>query len=190
LADRLTLYLAKSIAWFIGESVPALDGSYVTSPSFDYDQKPDPSNPRDKVKRLLPFVGVDMMNDERTPFTVSSNILYEANIVFNIGVYGSGYSDLLNLTSDVKQALAGAAHPVSNKVGVPLYDFGVPSGTFFDLVDAVAIFDPGITNYLGPTGVEQFNNLKHRSLTPVTFSAFKDKDAELLENLGNISIND
>lgn len=189
MADRLTLYLAKSVAKYLGDNVSGLDAAYVTNPDFDYDQKPDPSNPSQKIPRDLPFIGIDVVEDMRLPFTVG-NILYEANVIFNIGVYGAGYSSLLNVTGDMKQALAIAAHPVSSEVGIPLYDFATPSGTFYDLVGAVEIFDFGITNYFGPESAAEYGNWKHRSMTPVTFSAFKDKNATLLENLGNININD
>lgn len=187
--DRLTLYLAKSVAKHLGDNVSGLDAAYVTTPDFDYDKKPDPTNPRERIQRPLPFVGIDIVLDGRPPFTMG-NILVEANITFNIGMYGSGYSELLNATSDMKQVLAEAQHPVSAEVGVPLYDFGTPSGVFYDLVGAVEIFDFGTTNYFGPSDTSQFANWKNRSITPVTFSAFKDKSATLLESLGNININD
>ena len=190
MVDRLTLYLAKSIAKHLEDNVAGLDDAYVVSADFDYDKKPDPTNPREKITRALPFVGIEIVEDERTPFSMSANILYEANMIFNIGMYASNVTPLLNFTGDMKQILVGAVHPVSGEVGIPLFDFGTPSGVFFDLVGAVEIFDPGISNYFGPSGTEEFNNRKHRSTTPVTFSAFKDKNAILLENLGNININD
>lgn len=190
MADRLTLYLAKSIAKYLGDNVSGIDAAYVTTPDFDYDQKPDPSNPRERIVRPLPFIGVDIINDERSPFTMSANILVEANMLFAIGVYAEGYSPLLNFTGDTKQALSNAAHPVSSEIGIPLYDFGTPSGTFYDLVGAVEIFDFGVTNYFGPSETSEFANWKNRSVTPITLSAFKDKNAELLESLGNININD
>jgi len=188
--DRLTLYAAKSIAKLLGDTVPGIDAAYITSSDFDYDKKPNPSNPRDTILRALPFIGVGVVSDDNVPFTVSANILYERNMVFNVEVLGTGISQLINLSGDVKQQLNRATHSVSGKVGVPLYDFGAPSGTFFDLKGAIPIFEYGATNYIGPSDELEQENRKYRSSTVIVLSAFKDKDAELIENLGNIGINE
>lgn len=188
MADRLASYLTKSVAkWLIDDL--SID-CYVASPDFNYDRKPDPSNPRNTIARPLPFAVVELVSETLQPFTVSNNILHEAIIIINVMVCGSSYSNLVNLTSDVKQSLAGAAHPSSGKVGVPLYDFGTPEGSFYEMVNAVQINNLGTANYFGPSDTTELGNRKFQSVLPVEFSAYKDKNAELLENLGNISINE
>jgi len=190
LADKLTHFLAKSIAKWLEDNAASLDDAYVMGPDFDYDKKPDVSDFSQRVKRVLPFVGIQVMQDLRGAFSVSANILQEADITYNIGVYAADIESLMDVTGEVKQALSSAAHPISNEVGIPLYDFDVVSGSFFDLKGAIDISDLGPSQFFGPSDTDEFENRKHRSITPVIFSAFKDKGAKLIENLGNISIND
>ena len=190
MADRLTLFTAKSIAKWLGDNVSGIDAAYVTTPDFDYDKKPHPTNRSLVIDRPLPFITVETTTEFRGPFSVSANILYEVELVYNIGVYAESYSDCLNYTGDMLQSLSSAEHPVSSKVGVPLYDFDAVSGTFYDLVGAVQVMDLGVTAHFGPGTTDEQENRKHRSISPVTFTAFKDKSAKLLENLGNININD
>jgi hypothetical protein len=90
----------------------------------------------------------------------------------------------------MKQQLKLAEHSVSGKPGIPLYDFGTPSGVYFDLVNAVPIESLGSTAYFGPDNPMDQGNRRFRSLTPVVLSAFKDRSAELLEGLGNINVSE
>ncbi len=188
MSDRLTLYTAKSIAKWLGDNVSGLDAAYVVSDNFDYDKKPDPTNPRDKVARDLPFIGVQVLGDESNAWTVSGGRLWTADIEVRIAAYSTGISALMNLTGDTKQQLKVAVHPVSGKIGIPLYDFGTPSGVFFDLVNTFPIESLGQTEYFGSDDVKDQGNRKFRSYTPLFLSAFKDRSAELLESLGNINV--
>lgn len=188
MVDRLALYTAKSTAKWLLDNVVGIDSVYVVSPDFDYDKKPDPSNPRDRIARPLPFITVEIISEESNAWTVSGNRLWTADIELQIGVYGAGFAALQNMTGDTKQQLKLATNPSTLKPGIPLYDYGTPSGGYFDLVNTVPIESMDPTNFFGPDTVKDQGNRRFRSLTSLYLSAFKDRSAELLEGLGNINV--
>ena len=130
-----------------------------------------------------------MMADDEPPFSISANILYERNIDYHITVCGNTYSEMINRTADIKQAMRTAVNPVTSGVGVTLYDFAVASGSFYATAGTMQV-EIGQSQYFSAADQSEEGNRKYRSVTPITLTAFKDATATLLENKGRIGLTD
>jgi len=189
MTDRVTDYAMKSTARHLETDVSMLDDAYVITPDFDWNRKPNPANlGNTKIVRGLPYAAVLMNLDATPPFTVG-NILYEQTIDTHIFVVASGYTQMVQATADVKQSLKGASNSITGSIGIPLYNFAVASGGFFANAGTLQV-EIGTTQYFAPEDTQQESNLKYRSVTPVTLSAYKDATATLLENKGRVNQTD
>ena len=189
MTDRITDYGMKSAARHLETDVSMLTNAYVITPDFDWNQRPDPTDPaNNRVNRELPYAGVLITSDSTPPFSVG-NILYEQLLNTEIHVVASGYTQMMQATADVKQSLKGATNPITGSVGIVLYNFAVASGGFFANAGTLQV-ELGTTQYFAPNEVKQESNLKYRSITPVVLSAYKDETATLLENKGRVNQTD
>lgn len=189
MADKVVSFSEKSLAYHIKQNVSSFDNVYVITPDFDWNKKPDPSSPGNKtLKRSLPFAGVIGVNDITPPFSIG-NVLYEQNILMSIHVAGSTYTEMKQLTAEMKQSLKTAVNPITNNIGIVLYNFDVVSGSFYSNAGTmqVEILD---TQYFGPLEQSQDDNRKYKSVTAINLTAFKDSTATLLENKGRINLTD
>jgi len=188
MADRLVEFATKSLVHYIETNV-SVDNAYIVTPDFNWDRKPDPLDPGNKtVDRGLPYAAVQLIEDREVPFTVSGNILYEANITVEISVCASTYTQCVRHTSDIKQALRTATSDTSG-VGITLYDFNTVEGEFYAAAGTIQLDIQG-SDFPAPEGQKQEGNYKYRSLTVVTLTAFRDATATLLEDKNRISINE
>lgn len=187
--DRLISYALRSLARHISVNVSGINAAYVVTPDFDWDKKPPSSNPGDAtVPRTLPYAGVVLINDNNPPFTVG-NILYEPTIQVNIEMCGTGFTEMVDITGDMKQSLRAAVNPITSGVGITLYDFATVSGLFYANAGTLQL-EIGQTEYFGPDTPAQQGNRKYLSITPVILSAFKDNTATLLESKGRVGLAD
>lgn len=188
MADRLVDFATKSLVHYIETNV-SVDNAYIVTPDFNWDRKPDPLDPGNKtVDRDLPYAAVQLIEDREVPFTVSGNILYEANITVEISVCAATYTQCVRFTSDIKQALRTATSNTSG-VGITLYDFNTVEGSFYAAAGTIQLDIQG-SDFPAPEGQKQEGNYKYRSLTVVTLTAFRDATATLLEDKNRISINE
>lgn len=189
MTDRLVTYAERSLAYHIDQQIADFDNVVVVTPDFDWNRKPDPSDPKNKsLPRALPYAAIVGMNDQQLPFTVG-NILYETAMMMSIHVCGSTYTQMKNLTADMKQTLRSAVNPITGGIGIVLYNFAVVSGSFYANAGTLGV-ELGITEYFGPADIQEQDNTKYRSVTPIVLSAYKDNTATLLENKGRLSFND
>lgn len=180
MADTLVDYSLKSLARFLETAGVSLSGSFVAGNDFDWNKRPDPADPKSKkLPRQLPYAGIVIINDSTPPFTVG-NILYEQVIDCAIHICGQSDSLVRNITGGVKQALKGAIHPLTSGVGIPLYDFALASGAFYANAGILSV-DLGITEYFGADDITEEDKRKHRSVTLLTLSAYKDNRATLID---------
>jgi hypothetical protein len=187
--DRVVAYAEKSLAYHIDQEVGSFDKVYVVTPDFDWNNRPDPADPANKtLKRSLPFAGVVGMSDDTPPFTVG-NILYEQTITVNLHVLGTTYTQMKELTGDMKQSLKTAINPITSGVGIVLYNFAVASGGFYANAGTLQV-EIGESQYFGPVDESEEDNRKYKSITPIVLSAFKDSTATLLENKGRVNLTD
>lgn len=188
MADRLAEYASKSLTRFI-ETAVGVNDSYIITPDFDWDKRPDPQNPvNSQVTRSLPYAGVQVIVESDLPFTVSSNILYEKSLLHHVWLCGSTFTERGRLTSDLRQALRGAVSLTSG-VGITLYNFASPSGNYYATGGTLQV-ELGDSQLFDADSQAEEGNRKFRSVTPVTLTAFKDITATLLENMGRVSLTD
>jgi hypothetical protein len=189
MADRLNLYLQKSIAKWLEDNL-TIDNAVLVGPNFNWDAKPDVTDARKTVPRPLPFAGIATQSDEERPFTMSKNILSERDITVSVFICATNLTNLYNLTSDMRQTLRSASHPITGKIGVPLYDYAVVSGNYYNSPNTVDISEVSSPFYTGRNSTSEQGNRSYMSETLITFTAFKDATATLLENKGRIGINE
>lgn len=188
MTDKVTTYSLNSLARYINVNVSGVT-AYVVTPDFDWDKKPNPAAPGNTVlARPLPFVGIVLKTDEEPPWSIG-NILYEKNILLHVELCSTGFTDLVDQTSQMKQSLRAAVNPDTNNVGITLYNFALASGSYFANAGTMRV-EIGKSEYFGPDDTNEQGNRKYRSVTLMELSAFKDNTATLLENMGRISIND
>lgn len=189
MSDLVVNYACKSLAYLIDQGVASFSGVYVATPDFDWNRKPDPNDPvGKKVVRSTPFAAIVLINDQTPPFSIG-NILYEQVIDVQVHICAQTYSQLQNLTADMKQVIKSATNSSSGSVGVTLYDFDTPSGMFYAIAGTM-MTELGRSDYFGPDTKAEDDNRKFTSITPLTMSAYKDATATLLENKGRVSITD
>tara|TARA_R110002096_G_scaffold388802_3_gene583134 strand:+ start:2459 stop:3028 length:570 start_codon:yes stop_codon:yes gene_type:complete len=188
MADLVTDYAGRSLAEFL-EGDGGLPEAYVVTPDFDWDKKPHPITIGKQVGREMPYAGVLMIQDQDDPFTMSANILRERSIDFHVIIIGSSYTEMVQKTSDAKQALVSAVTPITSGVGIVLWNFADPSGAFFSQAGTMQV-ELAPTQYFGASDQSEEGNRKYRSITPLTLSMFKDSTATLLENTGRVSLTD
>lgn len=189
--DRVVDYGLRSMAKYLSDTVTTLSGVYVKTPDFDHNTRLNPSDPGGpRLRRETPYVGIMLVEDESTPFTMG-NVLYEQNIIVEVQVYGKTYTDMVQKTADVKQALRVAENDGTGNIGIILYNFAVPMSGFYANAGTLQIeFGDIPTQYFGPADVQEEDNRKYNSITVIELTAFKDKSATLLENLGNVGLTD
>ena len=188
MADRLVDFATKSLVHHIETNV-SVDNAYIVTPDFNWDRKPsalDPGN--NTVARALPYAAIELVTDEVIPFTVSENILYEANISLEISVCAGSYTACLQSTADIKQSLR-SARSITSGVGITLYNFASASGAFFETAGTLELELRG-TDFPMPEAQRQEGNIKFRSVTPIILTAFRDATSTLLENKGRINLTD
>ncbi|MAE83252.1 MAG: hypothetical protein CMB80_10985 [Flammeovirgaceae bacterium] len=189
MTDRVVNYGCKSLAYHIETDVTTFDNVYVVTPDFDWDKRPDPNDPSNRtLDRALPFAGIVLSSDITPPFSMG-NILYEQNFSVAIDVLGSTYSEMTDLTADMKQSLKTASNPITGSIGIVLYNFAVASGVFYANAGTLQV-DLGESQYFGPPDEDQEENRKYHSITLATLSAYKDSTATLLENKGRVNLTD
>lgn len=189
MSDRVADYATKSLARHIKVAVSGIDNAYVVSADFDWDKKPLSNNPGNTAStRPLPFAGVVLINDNDMPFTVG-NILYEKTIRASIEMCASSYTQVVNMTSDMRQALRSAVNPSTSNIGIVLYNFAVASGSYYANAGTLQL-DLGQSQYFGQDEPAEHANRKFRSVTLVEMSCFKDVNATLLEGTGRINLTD
>ena len=187
MVDRLVESSLKSLAYFLKNNVDGVSECWVGNPDFDYDKMPDSSNPNRMVSRPLPFMVVSPISDESVPFSMG-NILYEQNISVDIGVYDTDSTNLWIHTGSMKQALKEAVHPTTGEIGIQLLN--IASGVVYPDAGCLQVELEG-TEYFGGNASEDVSgNRRYSSHTIINLTAFKDKEATLLENKGNIGIDD
>jgi len=188
MADYIVDYASRSLAAFL-EREAGFAESYIINPDFDWDKKPDPDNPKKRIGRSLPYAGVILVQDSDQPFTMSANILRHRTIDYHIVILGTTYSEMVQKTSNMKQAIVSAVTPITGGVGITLYDFAAASGSFYAQAGTMQV-ELAATQYFGAASQEEEGNRKYRSITPIMLSMFKDSTATLLENKGRISLTD
>lgn len=188
MADRLFEYAARSLARHIESTIP-LSGTYIITADFDWDAKPLPGNIGNQVtKRMLPYAGVQVITEAEMPFSSSANILYEKELLYHVWVCGSSFTERSRVTSDLRQSLRSAVSATSG-VGITLFNFAVPSGAYYATGGTLQV-EIGQTEIFDAADQSEEGNRKHRSVTPVTLTAFKDITATLLENKGRVNLTD
>ena len=171
------------------ETEVGVDNAYIVTPDFDWDRKPTTANPGNTTQsRALPYAAVELIRDEEIPFTSSANILYEANISVEVNVCASSYTSCVQFTSDIKQSLRTATS-ITSGVGITLYNFAAVSGAFYATGGTMQV-DVQATEFPMPESQTREGNLKYRSITPVTLTAFRDATSTLLENKGRVNLTD
>ena len=187
--DHLTDYASRSLVRHLETAVSGLNDAYALDTDFDWDKKPDPSDPHDKtVERQLPYAAVEITFDHDAPFSVG-NILYEREVMAHVWVAGDSHANMMQMTSTMRQSLISSVNPITSGVGVVLYNFAVASGAFFANAGTLQL-ELGQSQYFGAATQAEEGNKKYRSVTPITLSAFKDVTAVLLENKGRINLTD
>ena len=188
MADRLFEYAARSLARHI-ENTVGVSGTYIITADFDWDSKPDQANPGNgSTRRALPYAGVQVITESEMPFSVSSNILYDKEMLYHVWMCGSTFTERSRITSDLRQSLRSAVS-ITSGVGITLYNFASPSGSFYSTGGTLQV-DLGETEIFDAADQKEEGNRKHRSVTPVFLTAFKDVTATLLENKGRINLTD
>lgn len=192
--DRFLDYSLKSLAWHIKNNVSSLTGAWVITPNFDFDRAPDPSDINNTIPRELPFATIQLVKDEVRAFSIG-NILYDHTIEVDLGVFASNATELFQLTGDMKQVLRTATHPETGHIGIPLLH--IASGLAFPYQGHIKLdvdeysqgFSPGVSEPGSVVeSVEEPGNRKFFTVTRAVLTAIKDKNSVLLENLGNINI--
>lgn len=186
MTDLVTDYASRSLAAFLESSV--FTEAYVVTPDFDWDKKPHPINLNKLANRETPYAAVLIRFDDDMPFSVSANILYERNIEYHVVVCGSSHTNMMQKTADMRQALRTAVSATSG-VGINLYDFAAPSGSFYTTAGTMQV-ELAQSQYFGAADQSEEGNRKFRSITPVSLTMFKDATARLLENKGRITLTD
>lgn len=187
--DRVTDYSMKSLCRHLMTAVSGLVGAYQVSTDFDWDKSPNPSNPGNQlIPRLTPFIGAVIMSDIDKPFTMG-NILYEREIKIHLELCCQNHTQLMRLSSDVRQSLITAMNQETSSVGIPLYNYAVASGSYYANAGTLQI-ELGPTQYFGSDKSADQGNRKYLSITPIELSAFKDATATLLENMGRVDVTD
>ena len=186
MVDLVTDYASRSLAAFLETGV--FPDAYVVTPDFDWDKKPHSINLNKLANRETPYAAVLMVFDDDRPFSASANILYERNIDYHVTVCGSSYTNMMQKTAEMKQALRTAVSLTSG-VGIDLWDFAVVSGSFYNPAGTMQV-EIGQSQYFGAADQSEEGNRKFRSITPVSLTAFKDATARLLENKGRIALTD
>jgi len=186
--DNLVDFSVKSIAKFIGSNVPGIIGSYVITPDFDYNRSQSPDDFNKSIVRRTPYAGIKIIIDDSQPFSIG-NILYNQEIQLSVGIFANSYSDMMQKTGSLKQALKSAKHPSTNEPGIQIFNYLAISGTYYEDAGLMKI-SIGQTVYFDPSDPHEQSNIKYRSYTNVTLDGFKDKDSVLLEGLGNVGFND
>jgi hypothetical protein len=115
--------------------------------------------------------------------------LHERRIDYFIWVCASSYTELTQRTADIKQAIGSAVNPITSGVGITLYDFATPSGSFYATAGTMDV-EIGQSQFFNAADQSEEGNRKYRSVTPIMLSAFKDITASLLENKGRINLTD
>jgi hypothetical protein len=188
MADKLVDYATRSLVHHI-ETYVSVDDAYIVTPDFDWNRKPDPSDPGNQtVARGLPYAAIHLVGDLQSPWSVSANILYQSDISVEMHLCAGTYTSCVQSTSDVKQTLHNASSVVSG-VGITLYDFDTPSGGFYTAAGTLQVETQG-TEYSMAESQDEESNIKFRSVTPVSMTAFRDVTATLLENKGRINLTD
>ena len=189
MADRVVDYGMRSLAKYIKVNVSGINNAYVVSSDFDWDNRPTSITPGNATERRpLPFAGVVLVADDDPAFAVG-NILYEKNIQVNIELCGTDHTNLVQMTSDLKQSLRAAVNPSTNNIGIILYNFALASGSFYANAGTLQV-EVSQSQYFGPSSPKEQGNRKYMSVTPVLLSAFKDASATLLENMGRVGLTD
>lgn len=189
MADRVVDYALKSLAYFVDQNIADFTGAYVITPDFDYDKKPDPSKPGDVViQRQLPYAGIELASDEGPAFSIG-NILIDQQVDVLLLIFGRSYTETVRLTADTKQSLRTSINPITQSPGITLFNFAIVSGSFYANAGTMQI-DVGRSHYFGPADKDEEENRKHRSVTLLNMSAFKDNTATLLENMGRVDLTD
>lgn len=187
--DKVSDYACKSLTRYLEIAMPTLDDSKVVSTDFDWDKKPAPSNlGNQQVARPLPFAGVVLVRDSDKPFS-QGNILYDREILVHVELCCRSYTELVNLTADMRQALRSATNAATSGVGIPLYNYAVVSGAYYANAGTLQV-DLGNSEFFGTETPLEQGNRKYLSITPVEMTAFKDVTATLLENMGRINLTD
>lgn len=187
--DRLTEYAVKSLARHIAVNTSGLNSAIVIQNDTDWDRYPDPSDPGNKtLKRALPFAGIVLKRNLDEPFSIG-NILYSHEILVQVDICASSYTQLAQITPDVRQVLRTAVNTPNSAIGIPLFNYAVVSGSYFDIAGTMQL-DVGATEYFAAERETDQGNRKFYSTTLIEMNAFKDSTATLLENKGRISIND
>ena len=188
MADRLVDYATKSLVHHIETNV-GVDNAYVITPDFDWDRRPDPSDPGNStIARALPYSAVELIRDESGPWSSSANILYESNISLEVSVCAATYTSCVQFTSDIRQSLRSAVS-ITSGVGITLYNFAVASGSFYETAGTLQLEMQG-TEYPMAESQKEEGNVKFRSITPIILTAFRDATSTLLENKGRINLTD
>ena len=188
MADKLVDYATKSLVHHI-ETYVSVDNAYIVTPDFDWNRKPNPSDPGNKTTaRGLPYAAVQLIGSLEEPWSSSANILYQSDISVDIHICAGTYTTCVQNTSDVKQSLNSASSVVSG-VGITLYDFATPYSGFYTAAGTLQIETKG-TEYMMAESQDQESNIKFRSVTPVSMTSFRDVTATLLENKGRINLTD
>lgn len=189
MVDRITDYAAKSLARHIKVAVSGIDNAYVVTADFDWDNKPVPNNPGNvTTTRALPFAGVVLYRDNDMPFSMG-NILYERNIIMNIQVCAKSYTQLVEVSSNIRQSLRSAVNAQTSNIGIVLYNFALASGAYFANAGTLQV-ELGNTEYFAQNEPSEQTNRKFHSITMVELSCFKDVNATLLEGTGRINLTD
>jgi hypothetical protein len=201
MADRLLDYSLKSLAYYLRSNMPADDygdipNCWITTPNFDFDRQVDPSNVNNTIDRELPFLAIQLVEDEVRPFSMG-NVLYEHNISVDLFVFAENATQMFQLTGDMKQVLRNATNPTTSQIGIPLINIasGIASAyvgcIHLDVDEKYQAFSPGKSFPGGvDTSVEDPGNRKFFTVTRLMMTAFKDKESTLLENLGNCRLDD
>lgn len=189
--DRLPDVTVRSIAKWVKDNNYALDDAYVVTPDFDWDTKLNPVTGKRDIRRALPFAAVKLVDVQTEPYSVSNSRLVSKKITASVTVCTKNYNDQLKIPYDVEQSLNNAQtqHAVPHDrviasgidYGLPLWTGGGYSGTVNMEVMMNAPYSPDDS---------QHQNLKYSNVILVSIDAWKDRDATLIENVGNMPIND
>ena len=188
MADKLVDYATRSLVHLI-ETKVSVDNAYIVTPDFDWNRKPDPSNPgNNTISRGLPYAAIELVGSLEQPWSSSANILYQSDITVDVHLCAGTYTECVQTTSDIKQSLNSASSVVSG-VGITLYNFASTSGSFYTTAGTLEVETQG-TEYAMAESQNEESNVKFRSITPVIMTAFRDVTATLLENKGRINLTD
>lgn len=187
--DYLTDYAVKSTCAYLEAALSGLYDAKQVTTNFNWDYEPDPANPGNKERRRnLPFAGVNLIKDRDDPFS-QGNILYDREILIHIELCCRNHTELVRMTSSLRQALLTATNSETGGIGLTLYNYSSPSGVYYANAGTMQI-EVGASQYFGTEKTNDINNRQYLSITPVELTAFKDATATLLENMGRVNLSD